>query len=311
MHVNTVTAEGHDEFGNAVSDSDDARVQIMLRLIDLVIVKEATSPTPLNGIVNYTMTVTNKGPNDATNVQVADPAPAGILYLSASPTQGTCSVAPSLITCSLGTVKKGQTVVIRVTARATTVGTHTNTATVTVAAAAILNPADNVDSAITVVPAPLKPPVAKPQPQPQPEFCLTLTVSPKMIKADGRPDQVTVKVTAGKKRVPVYESCHLGRRRYEERPVERQGHGDAPGQSTEGRPGHDHRGRDQPARVRAEADRRRGGLSPTAHGLAKRGRYVRPRRGCGRASALGRATERGIPGAPDGGYRETKEHSAT
>ncbi len=77
MHVNTVKAEGHDEFGNAVSDSDDARVVITPRLIDLVIVKEATSPTPLNGIVNYTMTVTNKGPNDATNVQVADPAPAG------------------------------------------------------------------------------------------------------------------------------------------------------------------------------------------------------------------------------------------
>ena len=86
--MNTVTAEGHDEFGNPVSDSDDARVEITPRLIDLVIVKEATSPTPLNGIVNYTMTVTNKGPNDATNVQVADPAPAGILYLTASPGKG-------------------------------------------------------------------------------------------------------------------------------------------------------------------------------------------------------------------------------
>jgi len=200
VHVNTVKAEGHDEFGNPVSDSDDARVEITARLIDLVIVKEATSPTPLNGIVNYTMTVTNKGPNDATNVQVADPAPAGILYLTASPTQGTCSVAPSLITCSLGTIKKGQTVVIRVTARATTVGTHTNTATVTGSGGRETNPADNVDSAITVVPAPLRPPVAKPA-APQPEFCLTLTVSPKMIKADGRPDRVIVKVTAGKKRV--------------------------------------------------------------------------------------------------------------
>jgi len=146
------------------------------------------------------MIVTNKGPNDATNVQVADPAPAGILYLTASPTQGTCSVAPSLITCSLGTIKKGQTVVIRVAARATTVGTHTNTATVTGSGGRETNPEDNVDSAITVVPAPLRPPVAKPA-APQPEFCLTLTVSPKMIKADGRPDRVIVKVTAGKKRV--------------------------------------------------------------------------------------------------------------
>ncbi len=232
VHVNTVKAEGHDEFGNAVSDTDDARVEITPRLIDLVIVKEATSPTPLNGIVNYTMTVTNKGPNDATNVQVADPAPAGILYLTAAPTQGTCSVAPSLITCSLGTVKKGQTVVIRVTARATTVGTHTNTATVTGGGGRETNPADNVDSAVTVVPAPLKPPVAKPQPQPQPEFCLTLTVSPKMIRADGRPDRVVVKVTAGPKRVRGTKVVDLRCRRHEERPVGRQGHGDPPRQPT-------------------------------------------------------------------------------
>ena len=199
VHVNTVKAEGHDEFGNPVSDSDDARVVITPRLIDLVIVKEATSPTPLNGIVNYTMTVTNNGPNDATNVQVADPAPAGILYLTASPSQGACSVTSSLITCSLGTVKKGQTVVIRVTARATTVGTHTNTATVTGGGGRETNPADNVDSAITVVPAPAKPPTVKPVAKP--EVCLTLTVTPKMITADGRADRVTVKVTAGKKRV--------------------------------------------------------------------------------------------------------------
>ena len=234
VHVNTVKAEGHDEFGNAVSDTDDARVEITPRLIDLVIVKEATSPTPLNGIVNYTMTVTNKGPNDATNVQVADPAPAGILYLTAAPTQGTCSVAPSLITCSLGTVKKGQTVVIRVTARATAVGTHTNTATVTGGGGRETNPADNVDSAVTVVPAPLKPPVAKPtpKPQPQPEFCLTLTVSPKMIRADGRPDRVVVKVTAGPKRVRGTKVVDLGRRRHEERPLGRQGHRDLPRQPT-------------------------------------------------------------------------------
>ena len=90
-HVNMVTASGTDENGNKVSDSDDARVDITERLIDLVIVKEASSPTPLNGIVNYSLTVTNKGPDTATNVQLADPAPAGITYLTANPSQGTCN----------------------------------------------------------------------------------------------------------------------------------------------------------------------------------------------------------------------------
>jgi uncharacterized repeat protein (TIGR01451 family) len=194
-----VTASGFDQNGNAVSDSDDARVEITPRLIDLVIVKSASSPTPLNGVVNYTMTVTNKGPDTATNVQLADPAPVGITYLTVNTSQGTCNMTPSLITCSLGTIAPGQAVTINVTARATAVGTHTNTATVTGQGGRETNPADNVDDAVTVVPAPFVPPT-EPKPEPK-QVCLTLTVSPKMIKADGKVHRVSVKVTAGAKRM--------------------------------------------------------------------------------------------------------------
>ena len=121
--------------------------------------------------------------------------------MTANPSQGSCSLSPSLVTCSLGAIAPGQTVTIRITARATTVGQHTNTATVTGSGGRETNPADNVDSAVTVVPAPFQPPTAKPQPKPKPELCLTLTVSPKMITADGRPDRVRVRVTAGPKRM--------------------------------------------------------------------------------------------------------------
>jgi uncharacterized repeat protein (TIGR01451 family) len=197
-HVDTVTASGTDEFGNPVSDSDDAHVTITPKLIDLVIVKDATSPTKLNGTVTYTMTVTNKGPDTATDVQLADPAPAGIEYQSASPSQGSCSVGPALVTCNLGTLAAGQTVTITVSAKATSVGTHVNTATVTGSGGRETNPADNTDSAQTVVPAPLKPPTVKPKP-PVVEVCLSMTVTPKMITADGKPDRVKAKVRAGKK----------------------------------------------------------------------------------------------------------------
>ncbi len=90
-HVNVVTVSGHDENGHSLTASDDAKVDITPRLIDLVIQKDASSPTPLDGIVNYTLTVTNKGPDTATNVQLADPAPAGITYLTANTSQGTCN----------------------------------------------------------------------------------------------------------------------------------------------------------------------------------------------------------------------------
>ena len=200
-HVNTVTANGVDEDGDPVSGSDDARVDIIAKVIDLVIVKDATSPTPLDGTVNYTMTVTNKGPDTATNVQLADPAPAGITYLSATTSQGTCVVTASLVTCDLGTIAPGQVVTINVTGRATQVGEHTNTATVTGSGGGEANPADNVDSATTVVPAPITPPTPKPKPKPKP-VCMTVTVLPKMLKADGKADSITVRVTAGKKRAP-------------------------------------------------------------------------------------------------------------
>src|SRR5207249_4407368 len=98
--------------------------------------------------------------------------------------QGTCAVTPALVTCSLGTIAAGQTVTIGVTAKATLVGRLVNTATVTGSGGRETNPADNVDDAVTVVPAPLKPPVVKPTPKP--EVCLALTVTPKMIKADGK-----------------------------------------------------------------------------------------------------------------------------
>ncbi|HEX2428704.1 MAG TPA: hypothetical protein VHI53_12290 [Gaiellaceae bacterium] len=200
-HVNVVTVSAHDENGHSLTASDDARVDITPRLIDLVIVKDASSPTPLNGIVNYSLKVTNKGPETATDVQLADPAPAGITYLTASPSQGTCNVSAALVTCSLGSIATGQTVTVAVTGRATVVGTLTNTATVTGSGGRETNPADNVDTAVTVVPAPLRPPVVKPKPAPKPEVCVSLVVSPKMIKADGKPDNVEATVSAGKKRL--------------------------------------------------------------------------------------------------------------
>ena len=49
-------------------------------------------------------------------------------------------------------------------------------------------------------PAPFVPPTAKPKPKPKPA-CLALTVTPKLVRVDGKPDAISVKVTAGKKPV--------------------------------------------------------------------------------------------------------------
>jgi uncharacterized repeat protein (TIGR01451 family) len=174
------------------TDPESAKAQTE-PLIDLVIVKDASSPTPLNGIVNYSLMVTNKGPDTATDVQLADGAPAGITFLTANPSQGTCNVSAALVTCSLGSIALGQTVTIAVTGRATVVDTLTNTATVTGSGGRETNPATNVDDAVTVVPRPLA--------APEPVKCLVLGVRPRMIRADGKPDRIVVKVVAGNKPV--------------------------------------------------------------------------------------------------------------
>ena len=196
-----VTASGDDEAGNPA-------LRLRRRRVDFT--PTADRPRRRQGCdltdaaerhVNYSLTVTNKGPDTATNVELADPAPAGITYLTANPSQGTCNVAPAIITCSLGTIAPGQTVTIAITGRATTVGSHTNTATVTGGGGRETNPADNIDTAVTVVPAPLRPPTVKPEPP----VARGLPLAHRHAEDDqGRRqagDDVTAKVTAGKKRM--------------------------------------------------------------------------------------------------------------
>jgi serine protease len=58
--------------------------------------------------VTYTITVTNNGPNGAPNVTVTDTLPADVIFVSATPSQGSCS-GTSIVTCDLGTMNTGST----------------------------------------------------------------------------------------------------------------------------------------------------------------------------------------------------------
>jgi uncharacterized repeat protein (TIGR01451 family) len=81
------------------------------------------------GTITYNFTITNKGPDDATNVVLDDPVPAGAGFISAIPTAGVCN---AVVHCDLGPLPKGApaiTVEIKFTAPALT-GPVVNTATV-------------------------------------------------------------------------------------------------------------------------------------------------------------------------------------
>jgi uncharacterized repeat protein (TIGR01451 family) len=172
-------------------------------VIDIGVTKSATTPTKLNGNVTYTIVVSSLGPDAASGVQVADPAPGGISYLSASSSDAavTCAVEQNdaLVSCSRpGTFSPGQSFVVTVVGKATKTGTLTNT--VTVSTPGDSKPSNNVASASTVVVGRVTPPTQKPKPKPKPQICSTLTVAPKTVTV-GKAGKLTLTVNAGGKPV--------------------------------------------------------------------------------------------------------------
>jgi uncharacterized repeat protein (TIGR01451 family) len=101
---------------------------------ELAITKaDAPDPVALGGSLTYTLTVTNNGPDSSTDSTVTDTLPAGVTFVSATPSQGTCSQAAGTVTCTLGPLAAGAsaTIAIVVTVDATAVCPLSDTATVT------------------------------------------------------------------------------------------------------------------------------------------------------------------------------------
>jgi uncharacterized repeat protein (TIGR01451 family) len=101
---------------------------------DVVITKTTGTTTVATGSqFAYTITVTNNGPSPATSVVVNDTLPAGLQFVSAAPSQGTCN-ASSPVTCNLGTIGVTASATITLTVQVTgTSGTIANTASVSAA----------------------------------------------------------------------------------------------------------------------------------------------------------------------------------
>ena len=96
-------------------------------------VSKTDSPDPVQpgGNVTYTVVVSNGSPTGATNVVLTDTLPAGVSFVSATSTQGSCSQAGGTVTCNLGNINSGGSATVTIVITATTPGTITNTASVT------------------------------------------------------------------------------------------------------------------------------------------------------------------------------------
>jgi uncharacterized repeat protein (TIGR01451 family) len=129
--ANGVAVSGSDADSNAANSSVVAP-GIVVALADLSITKTTTTTQAVTGsTINYTITVTNNGPDAAQNVVVNDNLPTGLQFVSATPSQGTCA-GTDPFSCSLGTLAGNASATITLQALVTaTSGTVSNTASVT------------------------------------------------------------------------------------------------------------------------------------------------------------------------------------
>ncbi|HUJ09511.1 MAG TPA: PKD domain-containing protein [Verrucomicrobiae bacterium] len=100
---------------------------------DLAIDKTVSPASPIVGSnMTYTVTVTNNGPSSATDVTVTDALPASVTFLSATPTQGTCTTdALGRVVCDLGVMASNDIVSVAIVGTPSSAGEITNIAVVT------------------------------------------------------------------------------------------------------------------------------------------------------------------------------------
>ncbi|MDO8870809.1 MAG: VWA domain-containing protein [Methanobacteriaceae archaeon] len=126
--TNTVNAYLNGTFNNNATANNN-----LIPAADLAIIKTANQTSGLisGQNVTFTLTVTNLGPNNATNVMAYDPIPTGIAsFGAATPSQGTWDPITGI--WNIGTLTVGQivTLVFNVTINNTFIGNITNIATV-------------------------------------------------------------------------------------------------------------------------------------------------------------------------------------
>ncbi|MES2934763.1 MAG: IPTL-CTERM sorting domain-containing protein [Pseudomonadota bacterium] len=150
--TNTATVSSTTADTNSANDSATASTNIAAG-VDLSITKSASAGPYLAGApITYTIVVSNAGPGSANGVTMTDVIPAGTSFVSATPSQGSCS-GTSTVSCSLGTLTDGgsATIIIQLTLPSGG-GSVSNTASVTSSSPDVNGANDAATAALAVVP---------------------------------------------------------------------------------------------------------------------------------------------------------------
>ncbi len=144
--VNTATISHADQF-DPVTANNTATTSVNPQQADLFVTKTVNDPTPNVGeTIAYTVTLTDNGPDDATNVTLQDILPAGLTFVMALPGQGTYDPATGVWT--VGTVADGSSAILTIQAMVASPDPTTNTATITHSDQFDPNPGNNTASTV-------------------------------------------------------------------------------------------------------------------------------------------------------------------
>ena len=126
------------------------------------------NPVVIGKNLSYTITVTNAGPDAATNTQLSDTLPANTSYVSSNFSVGSCTFATAKLSCGLGTLAVNATAQVTLVLTSSATGTLTNTASVS---ATESDPVTTNNSASTSV-------VVQAPPAPTANLGLTISATP-------------------------------------------------------------------------------------------------------------------------------------
>ena len=140
-------AKGLDTWTYYPSNTTLTPLVIVATAADIGVTKTVSDPTPAVGTnVTFTVTATNHGPNDATGVQVTDQVPAGLTFVSASPSQGTYTAGTGI--WNIGALVNGASATLQLVVTVTGTTPVTNTATRTASTPGDFDPANDSASAV-------------------------------------------------------------------------------------------------------------------------------------------------------------------
>ena len=115
-----------------------------------VALTDSPDPVKTGRRLNYNATVTNVGPAAGTSTVLTDTLPNGVTLISATSSQGSCTVADRTVTCALGSIIQGSSVSVKIVVAPASVGQIDNTVSVSSTTADPVT-ANNVSSVTTTV----------------------------------------------------------------------------------------------------------------------------------------------------------------